>query len=227
MSIEKKLSILKAEINELLIKEGRLKDSVEILAVSKTKPIEMLQEAYRSGQRLFGENRVNEAELKAPQMPEDTIFHMVGHLQSNKVKKACSYFSCIESVDSLKIAKKINTCCIELNKVMDVYIDINIVNDQNKSGFLVTEQFYSDFEEMLKLTNINILGLMCIGAYVTDKDIIRNSFEDLKKLLKYLKGKYPTFNGDKLSMGMSGDYDIAISVGTTHVRIGSTIFGKR
>ncbi|QEN05785.1 YggS family pyridoxal phosphate-dependent enzyme [Thiospirochaeta perfilievii] len=227
MSIKENLEYIHNSIEEIALKNNRDISSIKLLAVSKTKPIELLQEAYNEGQRLFGENRVSEAEIKVPLLPKDAEFHLIGHLQSNKVKKACKYFKCIQSVDSLKIAKKIDKTCYEFNKVMDVYLDINIANDKNKTGFIVNDSFFTIFEELKELKNINILGLMCIGAHVEDRDEISNSFKDLRMLLNTLKSKYPDFNGDKLSMGMSSDYFEAIKEGSTMVRIGSSIFGSR
>lgn len=227
MSITENLKKIKQSIEVISIQCGREKGSVELLAVSKTKPIESLVCAYECGQRLFGENRVDEAEKKAPQLPPDAVFHMIGHLQSNKVRKACKIFSCIQSVDSLKIAKKINTTCIELNKIMDIYIEINIADDQNKTGYEVDEVFYKEFGEIIKLSNIKVLGLMCIGAFVNDDKLIRDSFSSLKEILKKLQIDNESFSGNKLSMGMSSDYTIAIEEGSTMVRIGSDIFGSR
>ncbi len=227
MSIKDNLNQIILSISELAKKVNRNSDSIDLLAVSKTKPLELLIEAYDAGQRLFGENRVNEAEVKVPQLPPDAEFHMIGHLQSNKVKKACTYFSCIQSVDSLKIAKKIDNTCRDMNKIMNIYLDINIVNDDNKSGFIINDDFFTIFETILKMRNVKIIGLMCIGAYVEDQTVIKSSFRELKELSKQLLVKYTTFNGDKLSMGMSGDYEQAIEEGSTMVRIGSSIFGLR
>lgn len=227
MSIKDNLNSIKLSISEVAVKANRNREDIELLAVSKTKPLELLIEAYDAGQRLFGENRVSEAELKVPELPSDAKFHLIGHLQSNKVKKACTYFSCIQSVDSLKIAKKIDRSCFEMNKIMDVYLDINIVNDNNKSGFIINDDFFTIFCDILELKNIKVLGLMCIGAHVEDHNLISSSFRELKTLLTLLKTKFPQFKGDKLSMGMSGDYELAIKEGSTIVRVGSSIFGSR
>lgn len=227
MSIKDNLNTVYKEITDIMAACDRGQETVTLLAVSKTKPIESLQEAYNCGQRLFGENRVNEAEIKVPLLPDDAIFHMIGHLQGNKVNKACRYFDCIQSVDSLKLAKKIDKSSGELKKTMDIYLDINIVNDMNKTGFIIDEHFFSDFREILQLPNLNILGLMCMGAHVLDHDVIKTSFVDLKQLSLKLLNKFPYFKGNKLSMGMSSDFKIAIEAGSTIVRIGSSIFGMR
>lgn len=227
MGIKENLKKIETEIFDIKEKSGQQDRIVQLLAVSKTKPVEFLIDAYECGQRLFGENRINEAEIKVPLLPSDAIFHMIGHLQSNKVKKACQLFDCIQSVDSLKIAKKINNSCLELDKIMDVYLEINIVNDVHKTGFIIDDQFYNVFNEIISLDNIKVLGLMCIGAHVSDKGIIKESFNSLKQLSEDLRVKFPNFKGEKLSMGMSSDYSEAIEAGSTMVRVGSSIFGIR
>lgn len=227
MSVKSNLENTLKEIEHVVTESGRESGSVQLLAVSKTKPLELLQEAYNSGQRLFGENRVQEAEIKVPQMPDDAVFHMIGHLQSNKVNKACEFFSCIQSVDSLKLANKINNRCNTLNKVMDIYIEVNISNDPNKSGYIVNDSFYSDISEILSMENINVAGLMAIGAHVDNRDTILESFNSLKQLQAELQNKYEKYSATELSMGMSGDFIEAIEAGSTMVRIGSAIFGSR
>lgn len=227
MSIEENLKSILFEIQNMKNKAGREYEEVELLAVSKTKPVSSLIEAYRCGQRLFGENRLNEAEIKVPALPSDTIFHMIGHLQSNKVKKACELFDCIQSVDSLKIANKINNHSRDLNKIMDVYLEVNIANDDNKSGFVLDDNFTETVKKIVNLENINIVGLMCIGAHVSDTMEVKNSFIKLKELSIKLMNDLPGFNGNKLSMGMSSDYPLAIEAGSTMVRVGSSIFGSR
>lgn len=227
MSIKSNLEHVKEQIVGAEKKYNRKEGSVKLLAVSKTKPVEDVIEAYNCGQRLFGENKVQEAEQKVPLLPDDAEFHMIGHLQSNKVNKACLYFSCIQSVDSLKLAKKIDNRCSQLDKVMDIYLDINISGEESKSGFIDNESFYSNVEEILRLQNVKVLGLMAIGAHVQDKEEIKKSFMRLKSLLQILQSKYPDFEGKELSMGMSGDFEEAIEMGSTMVRIGSSIFGAR
>lgn len=227
MSVKKSLDTILQKIDDAVLHCGRESGSVKLLAVSKRKPLEMLQEAYSAGQRLFGENRVQEAELKVPQMPDDAIFHMIGHLQSNKVNKACQFFSCIQSVDSLKLAKKIDNRCKSLDKIMDIYLEINISDDPNKTGYRVDETLLSDIEEILELNSVRVKGLMAIGAHVEDRAEIKNSFQRLQKLNDDLKERFQAYIGTELSMGMSGDYIEAIESGSTMVRVGSAIFGSR
>lgn len=227
MSIKCNLEQVKDDIRKAELLYKREEGSVELLAVSKTKPVEDLIEAYNCGQRLFGENRVQEAEVKVPQLPDDAVFHMIGHLQSNKVSKACQYFSCIQSVDSLKLAKKISNRCIALGKVIDIYLDINISEEESKTGFLNDENLIPVIKEILSLDNVNVVGLMAIGSHVDDREEIKESFNKLRLLLDKLRSEVKEFKGTKLSMGMSNDFKEAIEMGSTMVRVGSSIFGSR
>lgn len=227
MSIKSNLEQIKDDIRKAELLYKREEGSVELLAVSKTKPVEDLIEAYNCGQRLFGENKVQEAEVKVPQLPDDAVFHMIGHLQSNKVNKACQYFSCIQSVDSLKLAKKINNRCISLDKVIDIYLDINISEEVSKTGFLNDENLIPAIKEILALKNVNVVGLMAIGSHVDDREEIKESFNKLRLLLDKLRSEIKEFKGTKLSMGMSNDFKEAIEMGSTMIRVGSSIFGSR
>lgn len=226
MSIKENLKKIKNQIEVAAKNCGRESGSVELLAVSKTKPLEMLKEAYDAGQRLFGENKVQEGELKAPAMPQDAKFHMIGHLQSNKVAKACKYFDCIQSVDSLKVARKINNKCIELDKVMEIYLDINISGEDSKTGFSINDPLKDIVKEILDLKNVNLKGFMAIGPHTSDKEAIKKSFNTLKSILDKINCDL-NLNLKDLSIGMSGDFVEAIECGSTMVRVGSAIFGVR
>ena len=207
-----------------------MKDNIEIIkkeigdttlvAVSKTKSNEMILEAYNLGIRDFGENYVQELIKKIDNLPTDIKWHMIGHLQTNKVKdivKRNIYL--IESVDSIKLANTINKEAIKNNKVINILIEVNIVNDPNKTGCKLSE-LDNLINETKNLTNINLLGLMAIGPITDNEDLIRKYFIEMKEL----KDKY---NLQLLSMGMSHDYKIAITCGSDIVRIGSKIFGER
>lgn len=226
MSISKNLEVIKNEIRNIALECGRDDSNVKLLAVSKTKPIEMLLEAYKAGQRLFGENKVQEGEIKVPLMPDDAEFHMIGHLQSNKVGKACKYFDCIQSVDSLKVVRKINNKCFELDKIMDVYLDINISGEDSKTGFPNDSSIIDIVKEIIQLKNVNLKGLMAIGPNTNDKDRIKKSFIDLKVLMDRINSELG-INLKELSIGMSSDFKEAIESGSTMVRVGSSIFGLR
>lgn len=226
MGIIENLKQVKMDIKRAA--EGCKRDpkDISLLAVSKTKPIEMLLEAYNGGQRIFGENRVQEGEVKRPLLPEDAKLHMIGHLQSNKVSKACLFFDCIQSVDSLKLARKINNKCMELNKVMDIYIDINISGENSKTGYNLDDSIIEEIREISSMSNLNLLGLMAIGPHTQDSDLIREKFIELKEFMSLINSRCD-LKLNQLSIGMSGDYKEAIEAGSTMVRIGSSIFGLR
>ncbi len=191
-----------------------------LVAVSKTKSIEEILRVYELGIRDFGENYVQELVGKMDKLPKDIRWHMIGHLQTNKVKdiiKRNIYL--IESVDSLKLAEVINKEAIKNNKIIDILVEVNISNDVNKTGCYLDE-LDSLINSIKDLSNVNIKGLMCIAMYTDNIDIIRNCF----RKMKLLKDKY---NLELLSMGMSNDYSIAIEEGSNIVRIGTKIFGER
>ncbi len=191
-----------------------------LVAVSKTKSNESILKVYNLGIKDFGENYVQELINKMDTLPSDIRWHMIGHLQTNKVKdivKRNIYL--IESVDSIKLAECINKEALKNNKVINILIEVNIANDINKTGCKIAD-LDNLVSEVLKLSNINLKGLMCIAPNTEDNNIIRESFKKMKKL----KDKY---NLELLSMGMSNDYKIAIEEGSNIVRIGTKIFGKR
>ena len=210
MQIEKNLSILKNSIP----------DNIDIVAVSKTKPINDLKEAYHAGQRIFGENKVQEMVSKFEQLPKDIQWHMVGHLQTNKVKYIASFVNTIHSLDSHKLLKEIQKQAFKNNREIKCLIQIKIANEETKFGIepLKLEEFLN-FSKTLP--NIKISGLMGMASFTEDKNQIRNEFRSLSNL-------YNSYDNLRvLSMGMSGDYQIAIEEGSTMVRIGSKIFGER
>ncbi len=191
-----------------------------LVAVSKTKPNEDILAAYNLGIRDFGENYVQELTTKMDSLPNDIRWHMIGHLQTNKVKELIKRnIYLIESVDSIKLAKSINKEAIKNNKTINILIEVNIASDINKTGCNLND-LDNLITETKELSNINLLGLMCIAPNTEDKIIIKNSFKNMR----LLKEKY---NLKLLSMGMSNDYKIALKEGTDLVRIGTKIFGKR
>ena len=210
MEIEKNLSILKNSIPY----------NIDIVAVSKTKPINDLKEAYHAGQRIFGENKVQEMVSKFEQLPKDILWHMIGHLQTNKVKYIASFVNTIQSIDSHKLLKEIQKQASKHNREIECLIQIRIANEDTKFGIEPSE-----LEEILNfsktLPNVKISGLMGMASFTEDKNQIRNEFRSLSNL-------YNSYNNLRvLSMGMSGDYQIGIEEGSTMVRIGSKIFGNR
>ena len=196
------------------------------IAVSKTKPVDDIEKIYNLGHKEFGENKVQELLDKYDKLPKDIKWHMIGHLQTNKIKKVIPIISLIHSVDSLKLLKKINNEAIKINKVISCLLQINISNENNKYGFTIDQIREIFNNEVLKdFKFIRIKGLMGMASFTENENKIRIEFKNLKKIFDELKIKYPELK--IISMGMSGDYKIAIEEGSNMIRIGSKIFGKR
>lgn len=206
---------------------GRNPDEISLMAVSKTKPMAMLNEAYNAGMRLFGENRVAEAVEKRKELPADGEIQLIGHLQSNKVKQSVGKFSCIQSVDSLKIARKINSSAQALGIIQKILLEIKTSEEETKSGFTNDSDYFISLKEIMNMENIQVCGLMTIAPFTDDKDLIRSSFRKCRELFKKTGDLYRDKSFSVLSMGMSGDYQIAIEEGATLIRVGSSIFGTR
>ncbi|WP_353078328.1 YggS family pyridoxal phosphate-dependent enzyme [Flavobacterium sp.] len=222
MSITKNLNKIKAQ----------LPAHVTLVAVSKTKPVSDLMEAYNAGQRIFGENKIQEMTDKWEQMPKDIEWHMIGHVQTNKVKFMAEYVSLIHGVDSLKLLQEINKQAKKHNRVIDCLLQIHIAEEETKFGLdeeelnQVLKQVQKDKSEF---ENIRIVGLMGMATFTENTTQIEKEFNHLKSIFDKLS-KIPFTHNLKpniLSMGMSGDYQLAISCGSTMVRIGSSIFGTR
>jgi|TARA_B110000914_G_scaffold18816_1_gene14298 pyridoxal phosphate enzyme (YggS family) len=200
----------------------KISSNLSLVAVSKTRNNKEILESYKSGQLMFGENKVQELTKKHEELPKNIQWHMIGHLQTNKVKYIAKFISLIHTVDSIKLMKEINKRAFNENRIIDCLIQIHIANEENKFGFKIHE--INNVLDLAKdLKNINIKGLMGMGTYTDDLDIINNEFKILNS--EFLKRK--TFEFDTLSMGMSNDYKIAIKNGSTMLRLGSSIFGKR
>ncbi|TCV18638.1 hypothetical protein EDC17_101040 [Sphingobacterium alimentarium] len=203
---------------------------VTLVAISKTKPLEDIQEAYDAGQRIFGENLVQDMVDKYEQLPKDIQWHMVGHLQTNKVKYIAPFIAMIESVDSLKVLKEINKQATKNNRVIDCLLQIFIADEDTKFGLDHVELIeLLESEEFATLENIRIRGLMGIATNTDNEKVIKEEFYELKMLFDGIKVSYfrKEDSFDTLSMGMSSDYKIAIEQGSNMIRLGSTLFGKR
>ncbi|MEZ0182128.1 YggS family pyridoxal phosphate-dependent enzyme [Flavobacterium oncorhynchi] len=225
MSIQSNLNTIKESLPE----------HVTLVAVSKTKPVSDLMQAYEAGQRIFGENKIQEMTDKWEEMPKDIQWHMIGHVQSNKVKFMAPYVSLIHGVDSLKLLQEINKQALRNNRVIDCLLQIYIAEEESKFGLDEDELHEllasSTFKE---LENIRILGLMGMATFTEDQNQIRKEFTHLKSIFDSIQEKKNTFSDasklddfSTISMGMSGDYKLAIECGSTMVRIGSSIFGGR
>lgn len=212
--------------NNLLKILDELPKDISLVAVSKTKTNEEIMEAYKAGQYIFGENKIQEMVLKWSELPKDIEWHMIGHVQSNKVKYMGEFVSLIHSVDSLKLLKEINKQGLKHDRNINCLLQIHIAQEQTKFGLNETELFeLIDTEEFGNLKNVTIQGLMGMATFTDDEEQIRKEFSYLSSIYLKLKNKIPEAN--VLSMGMSGDYQIAIEQGSTMVRIGSSIFGVR
>ena len=213
---------------ELACKEaGRDPKEVTLISVSKTKPVSMLQEAYDAGSRDFGENKVQEIMDKVPQLPSDIRWHMIGHLQRNKVKYIVDKVALIHSVDSLRLAETIEHEAAKHSVTVPVLIEVNVAQEESKFG-LKTEEVLSLVESVASFPHIHIEGLMTIAPYVEDPEENRGIFRQLKKLSVDIATKnINNVNMSVLSMGMTGDYQVAVQEGATMVRVGTGIFGER
>lgn len=209
--------------------KNSLPENVTLIAVSKTQPASSIMEAYQAGQRAFGENKIQEMTEKFNILPKDIEWHMIGHLQSNKVKYMAHFVHLIHGVDSFKTLKEINKQALKHNRVINCLLEVKIASEETKFGlsFDEVEQLLKS-EELKNLKNINIQGLMGMASFTENNEIIRAEFKTLKTLFDSLQ-KYKSFNVNPtiLSMGMSGDYKIAIEEDSTMIRVGSAIFGSR
>lgn len=205
-------------------------ENVQLVAVSKTKPNEDIIEAYNEGQRVFGENKVQELTTKHEELPKDIQWHMIGHLQRNKVKYIAPFVSMIHAVDSLRLLKEVNKQAKKNERVINCLLQFHIAEESTKFGLDLSEaKELLSSDEFKAMENISICGIMGMATFIDDEDQVRREFRELKKIYTELKESF--FNGNdsfkEISMGMSGDYRIAIEEGSTMVRIGSTIFGAR
>ena len=206
--------------------QSKLPENVTLVAVSKTKPIADLQEAYNAGQRIFGENKIQEMVEKYDALPKDIEWHMIGHLQSNKVKYMAHFVDLIHGVDKLKTVKEINKQAKKHNRIINCLLQVKIAKEDTKFGFSFDEiKAILTSEETRELQNIKVVGFMGMASFTDDKKQLEEEFSSLKNLFDTLKTKHSSIK--ILSMGMSGDYQLAIENGSTMIRVGSSIFGQR
>lgn len=219
MSIQKNLKTIKSQ----------LPDHVTLVAVSKTKPVSDLMQAYDAGQRVFGENKIQEMADKHTQMPKDIEWHMIGHVQSNKVKYMAPFVSLIHGVDSIKLLKEINKQAKKNDRIINCLLQIKIASEDSKFGLspeealvLIKSESFSDLE------NIKTIGVMGMATFINNEKQVKQEFNILKSTFEELKTfKTSNLNIETVSMGMSGDFKLAIGCGSTMVRVGSSIFGSR
>jgi len=216
MSIVENLSQLKANLPK----------DVTLVAVSKTKPISDLMQAYAAGQRIFGENKIQEMVGKWEEMPKDIQWHMIGHVQTNKVKYMAPFVSLIHAVDSMKLLKEIHKQALKNDRTISCLLQIKIAEEETKFGMSADQATaLLDSEELKQLDGVKVVGLMGMATFTGDRDQLTREFTFLRKVFDSLQTKHPFLTD--LSMGMSGDYDLAIQLGSSMVRVGSAIFGAR
>ena len=207
-----------------------ISDQVTLVAVSKTKPAADLQIAYDAGQRIFGENKVQELTDKFEVLPKDIEWHFIGHLQSNKVKYIAPFVSMIHAVDSLKLLKEINKQAKNNDRTISCLLQFHIAEEESKFGLNLEEaQQILSSNEFVELQNISVVGVMGMATFTDDEDQVREEFRTLENYFHVVKSHFFKYNDafEHLSMGMSGDYKIAIEEGSTMIRVGSSIFGSR
>lgn len=225
MSIRENLESIRARMEEAVLAAGREAGCVKLLAVSKTFPAEDVQSAYDVGQVLFGENKVQEGTTKAPVLPSDIEWHLIGPLQRNKVRKALSVFSWIHSVDSLRLAEYMNEVAAELGVVPRILFEVHVGGEESKFGF-DAEELEESWSRVAELKHLSPQGLMCIPPPVENREDARPYFAQLRELRDRLRAKGP-FELPELSMGMSHDFEAAVKEGATIIRVGTAIFGGR
>ena len=216
-----------SEVKERAVYSNRKEEDVTLIAVSKTKPVELLQEVYDAGARDFGENKVQEIIAKYDKLPSDIRWHMIGHLQTNKVKYIADKVYMIHSVDSVKLAEVISKEAVKAGRVIPILIEVNVAGEESKFGISVLE--CEDFiRNIHQLPGIHVSGLMTIAPFVENEELNREHFKSLKQLsVDIMQKNIDNVSMDFLSMGMSGDYGTAIEEGSNLVRVGTAIFGER
>jgi PLP dependent protein len=226
MSIAENLAHIHEQIAESCRRANRNESDVALMAVSKVHPVEMIVEAYAAGQRLFGENRVQEFQEKSPRVKELTgaEFHLIGPLQSNKTAKAAELFDAIDAVDSLKIAERLNSAAAALGKKLPVLIEVKLSHEESKHG-LAPEELPKLLAAMDELESIAAVGLMTVPPWSENAELARPYFRELRRLRDESVLRFPRLT--QLSMGMSNDFTVAIEEGSTCVRVGTALFGRR
>lgn len=225
--IKENIDAVEKNIEAACKRAGRDRSEVTLIAVSKTKPIEDLMEAYNAGIRVFGENKVQELTYKIEHMPDDIHWHMIGHLQRNKVKYIVGKVDLIHSVDKIELAEEIDKRAKALGIVQDILIEVNIADEESKGG-VAADKAKELYVNIQKLSYVNVRGVMCIAPNVDDPESNRQYFVNLRKILVDIMSiMLDNSRVDVMSMGMTGDYEVAIEEGSTMIRVGTGIFGAR
>ena len=228
MELAQNYKTVKENVTKACEQAGRSEQEVTLLAVSKTKPVDMLMDVYRSGSIDFGENKVQELVDKIPQMPSDVRWHMIGHLQTNKVKYIIDKVCMIHSVDSLKLAEEIDKRAAQHGITMDILIQVNAAQEESKFGITTGETGQMIRDILASCPHVRIRGLMCIAPFEDNPEDAGQYFAAVKALYdEYAKMQHPNLDFKYLSMGMSNDFEVAIENGSNLIRVGTSIFGAR
>jgi len=215
-------------IREACARSGRSPDEVSLLAVTKFHPYEAVEAAYAAGVRLFGENRVQEAETKfsAGLLPDGARVHLLGHLQSNKAKKAAALFDCVQSIDSMEVASELAKRAASLGKTLDVLLELH-TGEESKTGFASEDELSRALEAILGMPSLRPRGLMTMAPFTDEAAVVRASFRSCREAFERARARFAPAGFDLLSMGMSNDFELAVEEGSTMARIGTAIFGSR
>lgn len=225
--IKENLEEVREKIRQACQRSGRREEDVTLISVSKTKPVEMLREAYEAGSRDFGENRVQEIMEKYGQMPENVRWHMIGHLQKNKVRQVIDKAVLIHSVDTVELAEQIEKDAAKRDLTVDILLEVNVAEEESKFGFR-TEEVEAAVMKIKEFPHVHIKGLMTIAPFVSNSEDNREVFKKLYQLYVDIRSKnIDNVNMSVLSMGMTGDYEVAVEEGATMIRVGTGIFGAR
>jgi pyridoxal phosphate enzyme (YggS family) len=226
-TLDSRLREIQDRIEAAAERAGRDPGSIRLMGVTKTHPRETVLAARKAGIRIFGENRVREAEDKYTAMPPDVELHLIGHLQTNKIKAAAPLFSWVDSLDSLRTARALNSRLEELNRELNILLELNTSGEESKSGYGSFDDLRRDLEEIAGLPRLKLRGLMTVGPLTGDGRRVRDAFRLLKTCMDRLEILLPSPRLDTLSMGMSSDFEIAVEEGATLIRLGAALFGKR
>jgi len=228
ISCKERLQKVLERIEQAAERSGRRAGDITLMAVTKTHPVSIIDEAYQAGLRLFGENRIREAEEKfLDYHPEEIELHMIGHLQRNKAKNAVGLCRCVQSVDKYSTASALEKECLKKEETIDILLEVNTSGEESKYGCPDFDTARTLLEKVLSLRNVRVKGLMTMAPFTDNEPAIRNSFRMLSDFHRKLTEAYPDLDLPVLSMGMTNDFEIAIEEGSTMVRIGSALFGPR